>query len=47
MTTNCEIKFDNNPSNTFLSGTVVTGSVTLNLSEKKKVRCKLAKNILK
>lgn len=41
MVTNCEIKFDNSPSATFLSGQMITGKVVLNLTEKKKIRCKL------
>jgi len=40
MVTTCEIKFDNNPTGTYLSGQMITGKVILNLSEKKKVRCK-------
>lgn len=38
MVTSCEIKFDNNPKGTFLSGSTLTGTVVLNLSEKKKFR---------
>ncbi|KAL7037279.1 hypothetical protein ACKWTF_009150 [Chironomus riparius] len=38
MVTSCEIKFDNNPNGTYLSGQMITGKVILNLSEKKKVR---------
>lgn len=41
MVTSCEIKFDNNPNGTYLSGQMITGKVILNLTEKKKVRCKL------
>lgn len=40
MVTNCEIKFDNNPNATFMSGQMLTGRVIFNLTEKKKVRCK-------
>lgn len=38
MGTNCEIKFDNNSNGTFISGQMLTGSVVLTLTEKKKFR---------
>lgn len=38
MVTSCEIKFDNNANATFQSGQTLTGSVVLNLTEKKKFR---------
>lgn len=38
MVTSCEIRFDNNPNATFQSGSTLTGTVVLNLSEKKKFR---------
>lgn len=38
MGTSCEIRFDNNPNATFSSGQTLTGTVVLNLSEKKKFR---------
>lgn len=38
MVTSCEIKFDNNPNGTFQSGQTLTGTVVLNLTEKKKFR---------
>lgn len=40
MVTSCEIKFDNSADNTFMSGQMVTGRIILNLTEKKKIRCK-------
>lgn len=40
MVTSCEIKFDNSANNTFMSGLMVTGRIILNLTEKKKIRCK-------
>jgi hypothetical protein len=40
MVTNCEIKFDNSNNGTFYSGQMLTGKIVLNLTEKKKVRCK-------
>jgi hypothetical protein len=42
MGTNCEIRFDNNPNAIFQSGSMMTGSVVLNLTEKKKFRGKFA-----
>jgi hypothetical protein len=44
MVMTCEIKFDNNPSLTFASGSMLTGRVIINSTEKKKVRCKLMNN---
>lgn len=40
--TNCEVKFDNNANATFISGQMLTGSVTLTLTEKKKFRGKFS-----
>lgn len=40
MVISCEIKFDNNyQNNTFMSGSLITGKLILNLTEKKKIRC--------
>lgn len=38
MGTTCEIRFDNNPNATFQSGQTLTGTVILNLTEKKKFK---------